>query len=231
MVIAMFLAHLMGDFVLQWDGLAQWKSRELTGVVVHTLVVFAVTALLALPIDPAFWPGVVFISASHFLIDAAQFYFRPAISPLARFAVDQSLHLTTILLALVWSGYLEWGSLGPGIVASAQETPALTALLGYTFLTMPAWVLLKFVVYGVVKHEPPDFPAGPNKFVGIFERVAIATLVLFGPVLLVPLVALPRVIVTWPRVTRGNDSVYLIEFLSSAGLAIVVGLGLNALAF
>jgi hypothetical protein len=27
MVATMFLAHLVGDYVLQWDGLAQWKSR------------------------------------------------------------------------------------------------------------------------------------------------------------------------------------------------------------
>jgi hypothetical protein len=28
MVIGMFLAHLVGDYILQWDGLARWKSRE-----------------------------------------------------------------------------------------------------------------------------------------------------------------------------------------------------------
>ena len=67
-------------------------------------------------------------------------------------------------------------------------------LLGYVFITMPTWVLLKFVVYGLMKGQAPDFPAGPNKYVGITERVLIATLVAFGQVLLVPLVALPRLV-------------------------------------
>ncbi len=100
----------------------------------------------------------------------------------------------------------------------------LTALLGYAFITMPTWVLLKFLVYGLVKGEPPDFPAGPNKFVGIVERLLITTLVLFGQVLLVPLVALPRLVMEWPRVVRGGgDTVYVAELISSMVLAVAVG--------
>jgi len=95
---------------------------------------------------------------------------------------------------------------------------------------MPTWVLLKFLVYGLMKGQPPDFPAGPNKYVGIAERVLIATLVAFGQVLLVPLVALPRLVMEWPRVVRGGgDTVYLAELISSMVLAVAVGLGLAAL--
>ena len=127
-------------------------------------------------------------------------------------------------------GYLVWGEMWAGIVASARQTPLLTALLGYVFITMPTWVLLKFVVYGLMKGQAPDFPAGPNKYVGITERVLIATLVAFGQVLLVPLVALPRLVMEWPRVVRGGgDAVYLAELISSMVLAVAVGLGLAAL--
>ena len=123
-----------------------------------------------------------------------------------------------------------WGEMWAGIVTSARQTPLLTALLGYVFITMPTWVLLKFLVYGLMKGQPPDFPAGPNKYVGIAERVLIATLVAFGQVLLVPLVALPRLVMEWPRVVRGGgDTVYLAELISSMVLAVAVGLGLAAL--
>lgn len=228
----MFLAHLVGDYVLQWDALAQWKSRELKGVIVHSAVLFVVTALFALPIAPGWWQGVVFIGVSHFAVDAAQFFFRPTLSPLLRFFIDQLLHLFFILLALVWGGYLTWGHMGAEILAGARQAPLLTALLGYAFITMPAWVLLKFVVYGLIKGTPPDFPAGPNKFVGITERVLITTLVLFGQVLLVPLVALPRLVKEWPRVIRGGgDAVYVTELISSMVLAVAVGLALSMLRF
>lgn len=230
MVIAMFLAHLVGDYVLQWDALAQWKSREIRGVIIHSLILFAVTALFALPFNPTWWSGILLISLSHFAIDAAQFYIKLPISPLFRFMLDQTAHFLFIILALVMGGYLIVGNIWGGILASAEATPLLTGLLGYAFITMPAWVLLKFVVYALVKGQPPNFPAGPNKFVGISERLIITTLVLFGQVLLVPLVTLPRLIIEWPKVTKGGgDGIYLTELISSVLLAVGVGIGLSLL--
>jgi hypothetical protein len=232
MVIAMFLAHLVGDYVLQWDALAEWKSRELNGVIVHSLILFIVTALFALPFHPYWWGGVLLIGLTHFAVDGMWYALKPAISPLLRFIIDQTLHVGFIILALVLGGYLAWGNVWGGIVASARATPLLTGLTGYAFITMPAWVLLKFVVYALVKGQPPNFPAGPNKFVGITERVIITTLVLFGQFLLVPLVALPRLIVEWPRVVDGGgDRVYVTELIASVLLAVGVGLGLSALNF
>ena len=55
MIIAMFLAHLVGDYILQWDSLALWKSRELKGVLAHGLVVTFVTFLFILPFEPTWW--------------------------------------------------------------------------------------------------------------------------------------------------------------------------------
>lgn len=236
MVIAMFLAHLVGDYVLQWDALAQWKSRELKGVIAHCVIILIVTALFALPFDPTWWSGILFISATHFAIDASQLFARRHIDlpipPLLRFIADQFMHALFIVMALVWGGYLTWGNLWGGIVESAREAPMLTAMLGYAFVTMPAWVLLKFAVYGLVKGQPPDFPAGPNKYIGITERLIITTLVLSGQVLLVPLVALPRLILEWPKVVDGGgDSVYVAELVSSVGLAAAVGWGISALPF
>jgi hypothetical protein len=228
MVISMLLAHLVGDFILQWDALAQWKSRELAGVAGHAVVVLLVTWLFALPFDPTWWWGVLFIGLAHFLVDAIQFYWRPCIPPIARFALDQTAHLTIILLALIAGGYLRVGSLMPDMVEAAQATPRLTMLLGYAFITMPAWVLLKFTTYGLVKGCAPNFPAGPNKFVGITERVLITTLVVLGQVLLVPLVALPRLIRDWRLAAGdGRDPIYLPELIASAGLAVAVGLALR----
>ena len=230
MVMAMFLAHLVGDYVLQWDELARWKSREMSGVIAHSVIVFAVTAFMAGLFDPTWWRGVLLISLSHFAIDALSLYSnRLSIRPLRRYMIDQILHIAFIILALIMGGYLEWGQIPQGILASAAASPALTALTGYIFITMPAWVLLKFVVYGMMNGQAPNFPAGPNKFVGISERIVITTLVISGQFLFVPLVALPHVLMDWPRVADRRDHVYLAEFIGSVLLAVGVGLGLSAL--
>ena len=140
--------------------------------------------------DPTWWRGVLLISLSHFAIDALSLYSnRLSIRPLRRYMIDQILHIAFIILALIMGGYLEWGQIPQGILASAAASPALTALTGYIFITMPAWVLLKFVVYGMMNGQAPNFPAGPNKFVGISERIVITTLVISGQFLFVPLVA------------------------------------------
>ena len=236
MVIAMFLAHLVGDYILQWDSLAQWKAREFRGVVVHSLILFLVTAAFALPFQPTWWSGILIIGVSHFLIDTLQFFLKPPLAPLLRFSLDQLAHIGFIILALVSGGYLAWGNIRGGIMAGAAEYPQLTAVAAYAFITMPAWVLLKYEAYGLAKGQPPNFPAGPNKFIGIAERLIIATLVMFGQFLLVPLIALPRLIVEWPAMT-GNRShaaesisaVNMIELVASAILAVGVGLGLYLL--
>lgn len=230
MVMAMILAHLVGDFILQWDALALWKSTQLRGVLVHGAIVFAVTWLFIQPFDPGWWQGVVFISLTHVAIDAASLLRPPPFSPLVRFTVDQVLHFLMIFLALIAGGFLSWGSVGSDFVAAALATPRLTAVTAYAFITMPAWVVLKFAVYAAVKHAPPDFPAKPSKYVGIAERLLIATFVALGQIFLVPLVTLPRVVSAWPQLRNHQlDAVYLTEFVASATLAVGTGIFLRLL--
>lgn len=221
MVIGMFLAHLVGDFVLQWDGLAQRKSREWGGVLVHSLIVLGVTATIALLLNPLWWAGVLIIGLTHFAIDALWFVVRSPLSPLMRFIVDQALHGFFILLALVVTGYLSWGDLWGGIMAGARATPWLTALLAYVFLTMPAWVLLKFTTRGMKQGSSLDFSAGLGKFTGIGERLIVMTLVLLGQWLVAPLVVLPQLIVLWPR--ENDDRSIAFELVIGVALAAAVG--------
>lgn len=228
----MFLAHLVGDYVLQWDSLAQWKAREFRGVAVHSLILFLVTFAFALPFPPMWWSGVLIIGGSHFLIDSLQFFHKAQIPPLLRFSLDQLTHMAIIILALVAGGYLEWGHIWSGVLQSANETPLLTTATAYAFITMPAWVLLKYVAYAAAKDKAPNFLAGPNKFVGIAERLIIVTLVMFGQFLLVPLVALPHVVLAWPQLTQGRaKAAYAIELVAGVVLAVGVGVVLLLLRF
>ena len=108
MTIAMILAHLVGDYILQWDALALAKSRSFKGVFWHCVIVTLVTWAFALPFSqPVWWQGVLFISLAHFLIDVSQLWFKPAIAPLMRYTLDQLCHFAIILLALMWGGFFE----------------------------------------------------------------------------------------------------------------------------
>lgn len=231
MVIAMLLAHLVGDFVLQWDSLARWKSHDIKGVLVHCLILSAVTAAFALSIDPSWWSGILLISISHLIIDSYWVLKNYFISPLTRVLIDQAIHIFIILLALVMTGYLQWSNLWGGIMADAQANPLLTAMLGYTFLTMPAWVMLKFLIFGIMKGRPPNFSVGLGKYMSIGERLIIMTLVLFGQALFLPLVALPRLVLDRRQIGEADQDVYVVELVSSVVLAIGVGLLIRSLVF
>jgi len=194
MVTAVFLAHLVGDYILQWNALAIWKSRALKGVVAHGAIVWAVTWLLTAFFDPAWWPWALFIGLTHTVIDALPLWLGKYVTPLQRFVADQAAHCGLMLVALGASGYLGEIRLMDSLVASLQDYRLLTFALGYAFITMPAWVLVEFMVYGAVRGPAPDFPPTANKFLGILERGLITTFVVLGQFTLVPLVALPRLV-------------------------------------
>ena len=103
-------------------------------------------------------------------------------------------------------------------------------LIGYILLSMPAWVLVHFMVNGTgaVSKSLPGRPG--EKYVGMLERGLIATFVLLGQYLVVPLVLVPRLAIDGPAgEVEGERMGYLGELLLSTSLAIGVGLALKQL--
>jgi hypothetical protein len=230
MIVAMFLAHLVGDFILQWDRLALWKSRELQGVLVHGLIVTAVTWLFAIPFAPGWWQGILFIGIAHTTIDAAQWVYPLPGSPLIRFLSDQFLHLLVIMISLAAGGYLNLTAPGDDILFGIQHNYFLVYLLGFAFLTMPAWVLLKFLGYALVERSGPSFLDGSSKYIGIVERLLAATFVLMDQFFLIPLVAIPRLFLEWRQYNNKKRRIlYLFELFVGVSLAVIVGLILRQL--
>ena len=237
MIIAMLLAHLIGDYILQWDALAYWKSRALKGVLVHGSIVLVVTVLLAVLTDPSWWTWAIFIGLTHTAIDAAWLWFNRRFTPrhglyaLARLMLDQFAHLGVIAIALIASGYLMPSSLISDLIAALQTHRALALALGYAFVTLPAWILIEFTLYGLVNGSAPDLKTTThNKYIGSLERGLMTTFVLLGQFALVPLVALPRLVLDSPHIL-GNDrtTLYVAEWLGSLTVAVLIGLGLKRL--
>jgi hypothetical protein len=231
----MLLAHLVGDYLLQTDGIARWKSREMKGVLAHGALLTLTTILFALPFDAGWWPWALAIGLAHTAIDGATFWVSrrfPLHSryALARLVVDQTIHLSIILAALVASGYLETGALARGIVAAVQSNRLLAIATGYVFITMPAWILIEFGVFGLLNGSAPDFSQATNKYVGMLERGLITTFVVTGQLALAPVVALPRLVLEGPQVMGSRRAtVYIAELLASVTLAVVIGLALRGL--
>jgi hypothetical protein len=247
MILAMLLAHLFGDYILQWDNLSLWKSKRLSGVLIHGLIVTGATLIFALLIDTSWWPWAIFIGVTHTLIDALELPIRRRMASqqsgkgaLTLFAADQTAHLTIIALALIGSGYLQAPSLTDGVIAASYDNKFLAFTLGYAFLTMPAWIIIRFLICGFMNGTAPDFSMRlGGKYLSMFERGLILTLVLFGQFILIPLVTLPRLFVAWSQPagqTAGyqtsvgrRGALYAAELLVSVALAVAIGLALRQL--
>ena len=237
MVLTMFLAHLVGDYVLQWDGLAQWKSRELKGVLAHGLIVGLVTWLFSLPFTFCWWPWAAVIGLTHTAVDAVPLTMRRWISfngsgtaALIRYLIDQIVHIAVILMALVGSGYLTMPSLPVELLSALRSNRWMAITLGYAFVTMPGWILVEFFVYGLVNGSAPDFSQAANKYVSSLERGLITTFVMTGQFTLVPVVTLPRLVLEGSRVMGSRQAtLYVAELLASVALAVAIGLILRRL--
>lgn len=225
MVTAMLLAHLVGDFILQFDSIARWKSESFVGVVVHSLIVTAVTFLFGLAVDPAWWPWLLIISFGHFVIDSIGYFRRPPVKPLYWFLIDQTAHMLVIFAVLIAGDILTPEAMTGSVGRFFQNEDLMLLALGYAFLTMPAWVTLKFITYGLIDDSGPQFTDGTNRYVGMIERMLVATFVLTGQYLLIPLAAVPRLLFDWNLLfKRENWQVYAFEAVASITLAIGIGL-------
>jgi hypothetical protein len=186
-------------------------------------------------IDPAWWPWALLIGVTHIAIDASWVVFNRRHTPrsgmygLARLLIDQSLHIAVILFALFVSGYVTLSGL-PGSIGQEVQTHRIWAIaLGYVLISMPAWIFIEFIFYGLIDGSAPDFSrVGKYKYVGSLERGLIATFVATGQFVLVPVVALPRLVLESPQYFGNNRAtLYMAEWLGSLAVAVLIGLALG----
>ncbi len=235
MIIAMLLAHMMGDYVLQWDALARWKGASVKGAACHGSIVMVVTLLFAVLIDPAWWPWALLIGLAHVAIDCFWVVFNRRFAPsnglygLVRLLTDQTLHFAVIAFALFASGYAAPTTLFSTAVTEVQTHRAWAIALGYVLISMPAWIFIEFIFYGLINGSAPDFSrVGKYKYVGSLERGLIATFVATGQFTLVPVVALPRLVLESPQYFGNNrTTLYIAEWLGSLAVAVLIGLALG----
>jgi hypothetical protein len=130
---ALILGHLIADFPLQTSWIYRLKTRSWQGVLLHSLIHVAVTALLIRPVS-AILPLLLVLGVLHFITDCIKIKI-PAKRQAPGFLIDQFVHITVIFgLARIWRDQL----------ASTLAPSLLTLLIVYgTFLgTMIfLWVL------------------------------------------------------------------------------------------
>ena len=235
MVYLMLLAHLLGDYLFQSDGIARWKARSLVGVLAHGGIVTLTTMACAMLVSFSWWPCALLIGLTHTAIDLVRArLLRTANTAweLAWYLLDQLAHLAVIVLVVGWSDAPPRLAL-PGVAGLLADPRVLACAICYVLLLDPAWVLLRFAVRGVWGSDAAPRLGRGEKYGPMVERVLIASCVLAGQFSLVPMILLPRRVV--PLRVEGMGVGVLVrptghwaETGMSVLLAVAVGLVLRA---
>ncbi len=237
MLLMLMLAHILGDYILQFDALARWKSRSVWGVVAHGGIVTLATLVCAALVDPGWWPNALLIGATHTAIDVVRARLirtKSTFWDMVWYLLDQVTHFTVIALIVAHSGasLLPVAGRHNARMLPLSYTQTIALVLGYMALLQPSWVLLRFIVRGLWGAEAAPHLGAGEKFAPMVERVCIATCALTGQLYLIPVVLLPRRLT--PIQVQGNGMIIMLrltthwaETLLGAALATGVGLALR----
>jgi hypothetical protein len=234
MLHVMLLAHLLGDYLLQWKFIVRWKTRSLLGVLAHGGIVTLTALACTVLVNPSWWPYALLIGMSHTAIDVVRARLIRTPHPtwqLAWYLLDQLAHLAIIALVAVWGESRSWAE-PAGVVELPANPRILIYAIGYLLLASPAWVLIRFTVRGVWGADAAPFLGQGEKYGPMAERLLITTFILLGQFYLAPLALLPRHLM--PIHIRGRGVGVLLqstghwaETALSALLAVGVGLTLR----
>ena len=221
----LFLAHLIGDFLLQpgrWVIHKEAHKARSKYLYIHILVHFFVTMLLLW--DPMYWKLVLVIVTSHYFIDLAKLYVAPLFKRKSiSFFIDQFLHILMLYVCSYYGGVMQhtanwFQNLDWGLV---------TALI---FVSSPAAIIMGKLLEGMSAKIEFDHKSLPNagKYIGIIERLFVLIFIILGRWEAIGLLITAKSVFRFNDLKEGNSrkltEYILIGTLLSFGLAIVTGL-------
>lgn len=209
-LIRLVIAHIATDYIFQSKSMVEAKYNKAfksTALYFHCLI-SVITSWLALDLKMGFsvWIAIS-IGISHFFIDVAKIKLDRNRTFIA-FCLDQLAHF--IVMIIVWLLLIEkFSNLFEMIQGYIHDYKFLLFTLGYLFIIWPVSYLIKFAISSLHLSATPGPPSptinplaqgsvvtnanvqtqatqaddilmNAGKYIGIFERVIILTLVLYG---------------------------------------------------
>ncbi len=165
---ALFLAHVLADFVLQPDRMVAAKQHP-GWLFLHGATVWG-TAVMATGSASA-W--LLVLAAVHLAIDLGKSF---APRGAGAFLADQGLHLATLAALASWQP----GLMAAGLWAGAPLAAPVMALgAGLILATTAGGYMIGLLMAPFAPHAPEGLPRG-GRLIGLLERGLIFVLILTG---------------------------------------------------
>ena len=221
----LFLAHLVGDFLLQpYLWVVHKEANKITSkyLFFHVLVHFAVTMILLW--DWEYWKIALVIVVSHYVIDLAKLYTNALFkSKSIPFFIDQFLHII-VLYACAYYGNL----IGQTMFLMEQiDWLLVTAIV---FVSFPSAIIMGKLLEGMSDQIELNHKSLPNagKYIGIIERLLVLVFIILGRWEAIGLLITAKSVFRFNDLKQSNNrkltEYILIGTLLSFGLAIITGI-------
>lgn len=226
--IKLFLAHIIGDFLLQpkrWVIQKEAKKAASGFLYLHILIHFLVIILLLWDIE--YWKTALIIALSHYVIDLLKIYVTPLfINKSIPFFIDQFLHIAVLYICAYYSNLLEHTI----TLIQQIDWPLLTAIV---FVTYPAAIVMRILLEGMSNQINLDHKSLPNagKYIGIIERLFVLIFIIMGRWEAIGLLITAKSVFRFNDLKESNSrkltEYILIGTLLSFGIAILTGIIYN----
>lgn len=240
--ILLLLGHVLGDFYVQTEKLAEKKEKSLGWILIHCLFYWGTMLLISLPIIS--WKialAATVAAGLHLLIDVGKFVYISLKNKTEKmtqkiernvFFVDQFLHCACLIGVTYWivgsnSALNEWKiiknffyvvRIPEGLLMSS----ILTLLLIHKPANMAIQKMLKFYKpKNKEKNKKNDNHAG--RFIGTVERIIMLIFLSIGQYSAIGLVLTAKSIARYDRISKEKDfaEYYLLGTLISTVIVIV----------
>lgn len=234
-LIKLFFAHILTDFVLQPDSWVEKKKKFRFHFWLHSFLAGFLSYLLL-----AEWTsfGVpVFIIITHAIIDYLKVVVsekRESNKQTVLFFVDQILHLIVILFAWLYliDGY---GEIVPFVETIFNDKKILTIIVASILVTSPVGIIVGKITEPFSRElgDDKDSLSKAGLYIGITERILILIFVILGQYAAIGFLiagkSILRVAKEGEVKGRKKTEYILIGTLMSFTIAIIVGLLVNVI--
>jgi len=221
----LFLAHLIGDFLLQPNRWVIHKEANKIAskyLYLHTLVHFAVTMVFLWDLD--YWKLALIIAMSHYFIDLGKLYSNSLFKNKAiPFFIDQLFHIV-ILYTCAYYGNLMGQTM---FLMERIDWRLVTAIV---FVSFPAAIVMGKLLERMSNKIEVDHKSLPNagKYIGIIERLFVLLFIILGRWEAIGLLITAKSVFRFNDLKESNNrkltEYILIGTLLSFGLAIITGM-------
>lgn len=223
--VKIFLAHLIGDFILQpskWVADKEANKEKSIYLYVHTALHLLLILILVAKLDFIMY-GIA-LAIAHGGIDYIKLRFQTEVTIRNWFLIDQFLHISSILIIGVIYLNLEFDH----SFFKEQFWLPLTAII---FLTKPTSILIKNIISiwtPEKKGEKDSSLQNAGNFIGILERLFVFCFIITGHFEAIGFLLAAKSIFRFGDLKEAKDrkltEYVLIGTLLSFGIAMVIGL-------